>query len=139
MTLPRTRRPQSALWVPVIWIFITATRLPSQWLGVRVGLAAQALEEGNPLDRIIFFALDSAGDRHPDIEVFRMGRFLARNVALMAFLSFALVSVVWSDFPFVSFKRWFRDLGNYLVILVSYPTLARWRQSVRCFGDFRIC
>jgi O-antigen ligase len=28
------------------------------------------------------------------------------------------MSVLWSDFPFVSFKRWFRDLGNYLVILV---------------------
>ena len=28
------------------------------------------------------------------------------------------MSVFWSDFPFVSFKRWFRDLGNYLVILV---------------------
>jgi O-antigen ligase len=28
------------------------------------------------------------------------------------------MSVLWSDFPFVSFKRWFKDLGNYLVILV---------------------
>lgn len=36
----------------------------------------------------------------------------------MAFLSFALASVVWSDFPFVTFKRWVRDVGNYLVILV---------------------
>ena len=31
---------------------------------------------------------------------------------------FALMSVLWSDFPFVAFKRWFRDLGNYLMILV---------------------
>ena len=36
----------------------------------------------------------------------------------MVFLSFALMSFCWSDFPFVAFKRWFRDLGNYLVILV---------------------
>ena len=36
----------------------------------------------------------------------------------MAFLLFALISVVWSDFPFVAFKRWFRDLGDYLVVLV---------------------
>ena len=33
------------------------------------------------------------------------------------FLSFALLSVIWSDSPFVTFKRWFRDLGNYLMIL----------------------
>jgi O-antigen ligase len=31
---------------------------------------------------------------------------------------FGLFSVLWSDFQFIAFKRWFRDLGNYLVILV---------------------
>ena len=49
---------------------------------------------------------------------FNWGSFFSRNLALMAFLSFALVSVCWSDFPFVALKRWFRDLGSYLVILV---------------------
>ena len=46
-----------ALWVPVIWMFILGSRLPSQWLGGQVGQAAQALEEGNPLDRTISSAL----------------------------------------------------------------------------------
>ena len=50
---------------------------------------------------------------------FKWSDFFARNLALIAFLSFALLSVMWSDFPFVAFKRWFRDLGNYLVILVA--------------------
>ena len=26
--------------------------------------------------------------------------------------------MLWSDFPFVTFKRWFRDFGSYLVVLV---------------------
>ena len=26
--------------------------------------------------------------------------------------------VLWSDFPFIALKRWFRDLGNYLMVLV---------------------
>jgi len=34
------------------------------------------------------------------------------------FLAFAFVSFLWSDFPFVTVKRWVRDLGMYLVILV---------------------
>lgn len=50
---------------------------------------------------------------------FNWSQFLTRNIALIAFLTFALLSVVWSDFPFVAFKRWIRDLGNYLVILVA--------------------
>jgi O-antigen ligase len=37
---------------------------------------------------------------------------------LTAFLIFGLVSFLWSDFPGVALKRWFRDLGNYFAILV---------------------
>jgi exopolysaccharide production protein ExoQ len=109
-----------ALWVPVIWMFILGSRLPSQWLGGAIGQqAAQALEEGNPFDRavssaVLLLALGILMSRS-----FKWGNFLACNLALTAFLSFALVSVLWSDFPFVALKRWIRDLGNYLVILVA--------------------
>jgi exopolysaccharide production protein ExoQ len=107
-----------ALWVPTIWIFFTASRLPSQWLGGSVGTAAQALEEGNPLDRLIFSSLILLSVVILALRPFAWGRFFERNFALFALLSFALVSVVWSDFPFVAIKRWIRDLGDYLVIFV---------------------
>jgi O-antigen ligase len=29
------------------------------------------------------------------------------------------LSVFWSDFTFIAFKRWFRDLGSYVVVLVA--------------------
>jgi exopolysaccharide production protein ExoQ len=107
-----------ALWVPLTWMFITGSRLPSQWLGGSVGTAAQVLEEGNPLDRGILFVLILLAIGILISRSFNWGKFFTRNFALMALISFALLSVLWSDFPFVSFKRWFRDLGNYLVILV---------------------
>src|SRR5271165_5402787 len=115
----RERGTSVALWVPVIWLFIVGSRLPSQWLGGQVGIAAQALEEGNPLDRTISSALILLAIGILMSRSFRWDQFFARNIALIAFLSFALVSVVWSDSSFVAFKRWFRDLGNYLVILVA--------------------
>ena len=109
-----------ALWLPAIWIFFVATRLPSQWLGGQGSVvAAQALEEGNPLDRTIFSLLILLGTVILVTRSFNWGGFFTRNLFLMAFLSFALVSVCWSDFPFVALKRWFRDLGNYLMILVA--------------------
>ena len=108
-----------ALWVPVIWMFIVGSRLPSQWLGVQTGQAAQALEEGNPVDRTISSVLILLAIGILMSRSFEWGSFFSRNFALMAFLSFALLSVCWSDFPFIAFKRWFRDLGNYLVILVA--------------------
>lgn len=108
-----------ALWIPLTWMFIIGSRLPSQWLGTGSNLAAsQALEEGNPLDRAIFFALIFTAFGILLLRSFKWGNFFKNNVALILLVSFALVSILWSDFPFVSFKRWFRDLGNYFVILV---------------------
>jgi len=108
----------SALWVPLIWIFITGTRLPSQWLGGSSGSAAQAFQDGNPMDRAVFTALILLSIVILAVRAFNWGSFFARNMSLIALLVFALISVTWSDFAFVAFKRWFRDLGNYLVILV---------------------
>ena len=109
----------STLWLPAIWMFLLATRNPSEWFGYEpeVGLA-QALQEGNPLDRIIFFVLIFLAVVILASRSFQWGTFFARNTALAAFILFALLSVLWSDFPFVAFKRWFRDLGNYLAVLV---------------------
>jgi O-antigen ligase len=46
------------------------------------------------------------------------GAVFRGNRALWAFYAFALISVMWSDDPFVSFKRWIRELGNLIMILV---------------------
>jgi exopolysaccharide production protein ExoQ len=108
-----------ALWVPITWLFIVGSRLPSQWLGVQVGQEAQALEEGSTVDSAIYSALILLAIGTLMSRSFQWRIFLSRNRALVAFLSFALLSICWSDFPFVTFKRWFRDLGNYLVILVA--------------------
>jgi exopolysaccharide production protein ExoQ len=115
----KERKTSLALWVPVIWMFIVASRLPSQWLVGQAGIAAQALEEGNPIDRGIDIALMLSAIFVLVSRSFRWADFFARNLALTAFLSFALLSVMWSDFALIAFKRWARDLGNFLVVLVA--------------------
>lgn len=122
----------TALWVPLIWMFFIASRLPSQWLGAQVGNAAQALEEGNPLDRSIFLVLIILAFGILISRSFEWGKFFARNRFLTAFIIFALISISWSDFPFVAFKRWFRDLGNYLMVLVVLSD-ANSLEAVRTF------
>jgi len=107
-----------ALWVPLIWMFFIASRLPSQWLAGQVEVGAGSLEEGNVLDRTVFSVLMLLA-----IVILLMRRvnwvkFFSSNLPLIAFLAFGLVSFVWSDFPLVALKRWFRDLGNYFVIFV---------------------
>ncbi len=107
-----------ALWIPVIWIFFSATRLPSQWIGGHVGQAAEALLNGNPIDRTVDLILIGLAVMVLISRQFDWGGFLGRNIALTLYLSFALASVFWSDFSFVSFKHWVRDFGDYLVVLV---------------------
>jgi len=110
----------SAIWIPLIWMFIIATRLPSQWIGGGyAGQALQAYEEGNPLDRAIFLLLIVLAIIVLTSRSFRWGNFVACNPTLVAFLAFAMLSALWSDLPFVTFKKWFRDLGNYFVLLVA--------------------
>jgi exopolysaccharide production protein ExoQ len=109
----------SALWVPVIWMFILGSRLPSQWFSGQVGTSLQAVEEGNPLDRVISSGLILMAIGVLLSRSFKWDTFFANNLALTAFLCFALMSVLWSDYPLISLKRWLRDLGNYLVILVA--------------------
>jgi exopolysaccharide production protein ExoQ len=114
----RDRGVSSAVWIAIIWIFIAATRLPSIWVGMQTTSAAQALEDGNSLDRVVYLVLIGLALATLFSRSFNWGSFLSRNRILVAFIAFALISVCWSDFPFITFKRWLRDLGNYLVILV---------------------
>jgi len=114
----RDSRTSLALWVPVIWMFIVASRLPSQWLGGQIQTASEALEEGNGLDRAVLACLILLALVILLLRSFHWGSFFGRNFVLTIFLLFALTSVMWSDFPFVAFKRWFRDFGGYLAILV---------------------
>lgn len=114
----KDRKTSVALWVPVTWLFILGSRLPSVWLAGPGRSTAANLEEGNPLDRAVFFGLMLLAFGILISRTFNWADFFKRNLALTVFLSFALISLLWSDFPFIALKRWFRDLGDYLVILV---------------------
>ena len=114
----KDKRTSAALWIPLTWLFFLGTRLPSQWVGTQGSINAQALEEGNSLDRTVFFALILISIAVLLARSFNWGAFFGRNLFLVGFLTFALLSVAWSDFPLVAAKRWVRDLGSYLVILL---------------------
>jgi O-antigen ligase len=47
------------------------------------------------------------------------------NGPLLLFFFFAGISVLWSDFPAVAFKRWIKALGNLVMVLVVLTDLNR--------------
>jgi exopolysaccharide production protein ExoQ len=114
------KRPKTsaALWVPLIWFFFLGSRSPAMWLGLSSSGGMQALEEGSPLDRTIFSLLTVACFAILVARSFQWRKFVAQNLALVSFLTFCLLSVAWSDFPLATFKKWFRDAGIYMAVLV---------------------
>jgi len=113
----------AALWVPLTFLFFMASRQPTQWLSGQViagdeATMNSALEDGSPLNRTVLLALFVLGIAILVSRSFRWGNFFRRNWILTAYLLFALLSVLWSDFPLAAFRKWFRDLGNYVMVLV---------------------
>jgi exopolysaccharide production protein ExoQ len=104
-----------AIWIPIIWLFITGSRPVSDWLNSGGG---ETLEDGSPVDAAVFFILMAAGcyvlrQRRVDLAT-----FARNNRWLLVFFIYALISIVWSDFPFIAFKRWIKVLGHPIMVLI---------------------
>jgi O-antigen ligase len=85
-----------------------------------VGAAETADQQldGSPLDSLVFLALIVAGATVLSRRRLDWGGLLRSNRWLIIFFIYLGISVLWSEYPFVSFKRWIKDLGNIVIVLV---------------------
>ncbi len=121
-------QPSKALWIPVWWLLINGSRPISQWLqtGPTVAPIDQYVE-GSPLDALFFGILMTAG---LTVLIFRrrLGMFRLANLPLFMFLIYCAMSTLWSDYPFVAFKRWTKGVGDVIMVMIvlndSDPTTA---------------
>jgi O-antigen ligase len=111
------RRPgiSAALWIPTLWVGILASRPLSAWIGFGGGTDTL---EGSPLDRVFFFGLIVAAFITISRRQVDWSDVLTRNWPVFLFYAYLLVSVLWAESSVVSFKRWFKDFGNIIVVLV---------------------
>ncbi len=120
-TSDRDRKTSWALWIPILWLTIAASRMVSQWMSLSggVSLASQDVYmEGSPLDRWLFTGMLLAGLSVLARRRERVGTLLQQNLPIAVFFAYCLASVLWSDYSFVAFKRWTKGLGNFVMILV---------------------
>ena len=126
-----------ALWLPTIWMFLISSRTVTQWAQMAgISLGGGNYQEGTPSDAVVFFALITAGivvlyRRHVN-----MRDVASHNRLLTFFLIYCLISICWSEFPFVAFKRWIKILGHPVMTLVVFtepdPQEAICRMMKRC-------
>src|SRR5436309_6376012 len=112
-------RTSPALWIPLAWVLIAASRMVSPWLGVgHTYESADEILDGSPLDRLILTGLMTAGLMVLFARGRRAGTFLRLNGPILLFFLYGALSVFWSDYPDVAFKRWTKALGNLVMLLV---------------------
>ena len=111
--------PSRASWIALLWILILGSRYVSAWFGVDTDMVSpDELLEGSPLDRNIFLVLMSAGAVELFLRRPEWGRIFSSNRWFFAFFLYCGLSIFWSDYPFVSFKRYVKEIGNIIMVLI---------------------
>jgi Lipid A core - O-antigen ligase and related enzymes len=122
-----------AIWLPTLWAFVLLSRPLSMWLNFGGG---ESSLEGSPLDRLFYFGIILASIAIVARRNVSFGKVFAENWPITLFYLYFLMSVTWAPESFVSFKRWFKEVGNIFVALVilseANPQQAIRAVFVRC-------
>lgn len=117
----------SGMWVSFVWLVIVATRPVIYWLhpSLFIGFSQRIsweqqrsieIVQSNSLDRNVILILMFVGLM---ILFGRRNGFQLRasdNRWLVVFFLYCLVSILWSDFPGLVFKKWLRFIGDVIII-----------------------
>jgi exopolysaccharide production protein ExoQ len=122
----------------VLWLMFCASRSVTEWMaifgfGSFGSLTPEQYLEGSPLDRNVYLAFTLLGiiilAKRP-----RIRRLLLANLPVLLFFSYCALSVLWSDFPDVTFKRWFKAVGDLVMVLIVLTELDQIAATKRWFG-----
>lgn len=114
----RSKETSKALWLPVLWMVPAASRFPSQWLLLGDPAATANITDGSTIDAIYFLILIVWGSLILIRRRIVSADLLRQNFWFVALLVFGLLSVLWSDFTFIAFKRWVKTLGHPVMALI---------------------
>src|ERR1039457_268982 len=137
LTRDPTSRTSKGLWISVIWLGIGCSRPLTTWLQTPVQGSPEKYLEGSPLDRALFSVLLLAG------LLVLMGRrqrvmaILNRNAPILIFFSYCALSIIWSDYPDVAFKRFIKAIGDLVIVLIvltEADRLEAWKQLLKRVG-----
>jgi exopolysaccharide production protein ExoQ len=111
-------RTSKALWLPTFWMFIGSSRNVSEWFYGARGGGSERYLEGSPLDRAVLSAVLAVGVIVLLLRSRRVGMLLKSNLPILLYFLYCAISVLWSEFPDVAFKRWFRAIGDVVMVLI---------------------
>ena len=110
----------SGLFWPTLWYVVVASRPIGVWLmiwGVPVPGGDDPVD-GSILDRLFFAILTVIGLRILSRRHFSWGALLKKNKWLTLFFVYIALSILWSNYPFISFKRFIKLFGSVVMAMV---------------------
>lgn len=115
----KKHRPTRALFLPLAWLLIAGSRNVGEWLSMGAPSdGGDAYLDGNPLDRNLLSLMIAMAVYILYQRRSKVGAMLRANWPLLLYFGYCAVSLAWSDFPFVGFKRWIRALGDVAMVLI---------------------
>lgn len=127
-----------AVWLPFLWVFISGSRFPSQWMAMfGVNLGGGSADDGSPFDALTLGMLVVAGVYVLRQRQIQFGEFFRNNRWVTIYLAYCLVAIVWSDIPLVAFKRWIKLFGSpvmALIILTEPDPLEAFTCLMKCLA-----
>jgi exopolysaccharide production protein ExoQ len=122
-TRERGTKRSAALLIAFAWLWFASSRNPTAWLqlqGPGKGEADTAYDEGSAFDRNIYTVLMLLGVIVLATRSKRTTAFLAANFPVILFFLYCGLSATWSDHGDISIKRWFRSLGDLVMVMVIF-------------------
>jgi exopolysaccharide production protein ExoQ len=118
LQIDRKKAPKvsRALWIPTIWMLSIGSKPWGVWFN-SAGAGADP-DSGSELDRLFLVGLLCLGLL---ILARRKGNWsgaLRKQTWLMLLIAYMLASIFWSDIPYISFKRWTRELVAVVMALL---------------------
>jgi len=114
----RGGRTSITLWLPVVWVSIAGSRMVSQWLEMTPSTSVDQLSDGSPLDRNILMGFLAVGLIILLARGQKIGALLRANGPILVYFLYCGLSIFWSDYPGVAFKRWTKSVGDLVMILI---------------------
>jgi exopolysaccharide production protein ExoQ len=110
----------ASVWIVLAWVVIRGTRPVTTWFGgVEEAFShSEFRDEGNPIEALLNLCLIIAGLIVLWKRNVRVSVVIRDNAWLWVFYLFWLLSTLWSDYPIITFKRLFKDLGTVVMVLV---------------------
>ena len=109
-----------SLFVPFLWFFVVTSRNISSWFKHDSSYVDPLvlLEEGSIVDRYFFLLLIFIGiiillNRKTEVK-----DLVNKNKGLILFFLYLLLSILWSEYKYVSLKRWVKLLGALIMVLI---------------------